>query len=180
MYFEERFVKPERGNKYYTRIQSGGWNNAVLGKPLDKDCDVLANCVGYANGRFAEIMGKPFIDYQFTSNAENFIEMAEDMGLQITKEPTLGGIMVWQGGDGLYGDDGVGHVAIVEEIIDKDTIYTSESGYTSFIFANIVRQNYNGNWGMPNSFSYRGCIANPTVSRKTLYLKHNNDMYKYN
>ena len=178
--FEQRLTKPERGNKYYIRVQSGGWNSAVLGKPLDRDCDVLANCVGYANGRFAEIIGKPFIEYQLITNAENFIEEALERGLHISDEPTLGGIMVWKGGNKLHGDDGVGHVAIVEQIIDKDTIYTSESGYDSFIFANIVRQNYNGNWGLDNSFTFRGCIINPEVTETTNFLKNNLDMYKWN
>ena len=163
--FKQRLTKPEKGNKYYTRIQSGGWNDAVLGKPLDKDCDVLANCVGYANGRFAEIAGTNGIKYQFTKNAENFIEDAMAFGLDISQKPTLGGIMVWQAGKTLNGRDGVGHVAIVEDIIDDNCILTSESGYESFIFANIVRCNHDENWSMPYSV-YRGCIINPFINDK--------------
>ena len=69
--------------------------------------------------------------------------------------------MVWKGGETLYGNDGVGHVAIVEEIIDNDTILTSESAYDGFVFANIIRKRYN-NWGMPHS-EFRGCIVNPVI-----------------
>ena len=46
--FKPRTTRPEKGNKYYIRQVSGGWNGAVQGKPKDKYCDVLSNCVGYA------------------------------------------------------------------------------------------------------------------------------------
>ena len=68
--------------------------------------------------------------------------------------------MVWQGGESLYGEDGVGHVAIVEDIIDKDTILTSESAYEGFVFASMIRKRADGNWGMSKS-NFRGCIVNP-------------------
>lgn len=70
--------------------------------------------------------------------------------------------MVWKKGT-LNGKDGVGHVAIVEKIIDKDTIYTSESNYGSFAFANIIRKNLFGNWGLDNSYEFIGCIKNPII-----------------
>jgi len=175
--FKKRLTKPERGNKYYTRLQSGGWNDAVLGNPLDRDCDVLANCVGYANGRFAEIQGTKGIKYQFTRNAENFIEDAMMFGLDISQKPTIGGIMVWQAGKTLHGRDGVGHVAIVEDIFDNDCILTSESGYESFIFANIVRCNHDNNWSMPENSIYRGCIVNP-IDKSSKLIKKLLKMYK--
>lgn len=165
--FTVRNHKPEPGNKYYIRTINGGYNKAIQGKPLDKDCDVLANCVGYANGRFAEIQeditGNKGIKYQLITNAENFIEVAKKYKLKISSKPTLGGIVVWQKGSLDTGKDGVGHVAIVEKIIDKDTIYTSESSYEGFYFANIIRKNINGNWGMDNSYNFIGCIENPAI-----------------
>lgn len=162
--FPIRIKKPEAGNKYYIRTINGGYNHARTGKPVDKDCNVLANCVGYANGRFAEIIGKPFIEYQFTKNAENFIEDAIRFGLDIADHPTLGGIIVWQKGLTLYGEDGVGHVAIVEQIIDDNTILTSESDYGGFVFANMIRCKGNHNWDMKD-FVFRGCIENPKVKK---------------
>ena len=162
--FPIRTKKPGAGNKYYIRTINGGYNVARTGKPVDKDCNVLANCVGYANGRFAEIIGKPFIEYQFTKNAENFIEDAIRFGLDIADHPTLGGIMVWQKGETLEGKDGVGHVAIVEQIIDDETILTSESDYGGFVFANMIRCKGKHNWNMKD-FVFRGCIENPKVKK---------------
>ena len=159
---EMRTSKPQAGNKYYTRKASGGYNGAVKGKPTDA-CDVLANCVGYANGRFAEIIGKNKIEYQLVSNAENFIEHAKNYGLTVVNYPTLGGIMVWQKGNTLDGSDGAGHVAIVERIDGANQIYTSESGYNSKPFWNSKRNNNNGRWGQKDTYTFRGCIVNPAI-----------------
>jgi LysM repeat protein len=97
-------------------------------------------------------------------NAENFIERAKNTyGLTVVAYPTLGGIMVWQKGGTLSGNDGAGHVAIVEKIIDKNTIYTSESGYGGSAFWNSTRSNSNGRWGLGSGYIFRGCIVNPAI-----------------
>jgi surface antigen len=149
---------------YYIRKVDGGYSDACKGSPTDPTATVLANCVGYANGRFAEIIGKPCIEYQLVCNAENFIERAVGMGLQISSVPTLGGIMVWQKGSTLGGKDGAGHVAVVEQIIDANTIITSESGYNAKSpFWTQTRTNTNGRWGQSSEYKFRGCIINPAV-----------------
>ena len=117
-----------KNNKYYIRKANGGYNGAIAGKPTIKGADVLCNCVGYANGRFNEIIGKGKCVYQLVCNAENFIERATALGLNVSSVPTLGGIMVWQKGKTLKGSDGAGHVAIVEDIISENEIITSERG----------------------------------------------------
>lgn len=146
--------------------ESGGYNYAILGKPTDATANVLSNCVGYANGRFGEIMaeitGVFRIKYQLSCNAENFIERAKLYGLKVSDTPTLGGIMVWQKGS-LSASDGAGHVAIVEKIIDENTIYTSESNYGGTAFLNVTRRNTNGRWGLGSAYKFRGCIINPEV-----------------
>ena len=144
-------------NKYYITTGSGGWNKAIVGKPTKAGANVLANCVGYANGRFAEIIGKDKIEYQLVCNAENFIEKAKQYGLQISDKPVLGGIMVWGGNGSL-----AGHVAIVERIDNDNQIYTSESAYGGSAFYNATRTNYNGRWGMSSNYWFRGCIINPS------------------
>ena len=159
---EMRTSKPKKGNKFYTRKVSGGWSTCIKGKPTDA-CDVLANCVGYACGRFNEIVGS--MKYpSLNCNAENFIERAKNTyGLTVVSYPTLGGIMVWQKGATLSGKDGAGHVAIVEKITGKNTIYTSESGYNSKAFWNSTRSNSNGRWGQGSAYKFRGCIINPAI-----------------
>lgn len=160
-----RTTKPENGNKFYNTVSNGGWSHCIVGKPTDKGCNVLANCVGYACGRFNEIIGSMKYPY-LNCNAENFIERARQYDLEISDKPVLGGIMVWKKGATLSGNDGAGHVAIVEKIIDNNTIYTSESGYGSSAFWNSTRSNSNGRWGMVSSYSFRGCIINPSIKEE--------------
>ena len=157
-----RTTKPESGNKFYNTVSKGGYSHCIVGYPTDKGCNVLSNCVGYACGRFNEIIGTMKYPY-LNCNAENFIERAKQYGLEISDKPTLGGIMVWQKGATLSGDDGAGHVAIVEKIIDDNTIYTSESGYGSSAFWNSTRSNTNGRWGIGSDYKFRGCIINPSI-----------------
>ena len=144
MGFTMRTSKPGAGNKFYITTSKGGYSQCIQGKPTDSQCNVLANCVGYACGRFNEIIGSMKYPY-LNCNAENFIERAKNTyGLQVVSYPTLGGIMVWQKGDTLSGSDGAGHVAIVERLDSANQIYTSESGYGSSAFWNSVRNNSNG------------------------------------
>jgi hypothetical protein len=162
--FTMRTTKPQN-IPYYIRKANGGYSDACLGKPTDPKANVLANCVGYANGRFAEIIGKPCIEYQLVCNAENFIERAMSMGLKISSKPTLGGIMVWQKGSTLGGKDGAGHVCVVEQIISDNKIITSESGYNAKnAFWTQTRTKGNGNWGQSAEYKFRGCIINPGVN----------------
>lgn len=152
-----RTTCPGNYNKYYMTTDKGGWNKAIKGKPTKQDANVLSNCVGFANARFSEIIGKECIEYQLVCNAENFIEKAKQYGLQISDKPVLGGIMVWGGNGSL-----AGHVAIVERIDNDNQIFTSESAYNGSAFYNATRRNDNGRWGMSSNYWFRGCIVNPS------------------
>lgn len=164
-----RTTRPSN-NKYYKTKRTGGLNDCIVGKPAITGANVLCNCVGYANGRFNEIMNDPELKgivlnfkYQLTTNAENFIESAKNQGLKISSTPIEGGIMVWKKGATLSGKDGAGHVAIVEEVYDDGTILTSESGYNAYAFKTARRNNANGRWSQPSGYTFRGCIVNPGV-----------------
>lgn len=160
---EMRTSKPSAGNKFYNTTSRGGYSQCIQGSPTDTGCNVLANCVGYACGRFNEIIGSMKYPY-LNCNAENFIERAKKYGLTVVSYPTLGGIMVWQKGATLSGNDGAGHVAVVERIDGSNKILTSESGYGSrTAFWNSVRTNSNGRWGLGSGYIFRGCIVNPAV-----------------
>lgn len=163
-----RTSKPSKGNKFYITKSKGGYSTCIQGKPTDSECNVLANCVGYACGRFNEIIGS--MKYpSLNCNAENFIERAKNTyGLEVVDYPVLGGIMVWKKGTTLNGSDGAGHVAIVEKIIDSNTIYTSESGYGSKAFWNSTRKNSNGRWGIGSGYTFRGCIVNPAIGKNNI------------
>lgn len=166
--FTVRTAKPGAGNKCYIRQATGGWNSCIQGSPTDSQCNVLANCVGYANGRFNEIYneitGNRSNKYNtLNCNAENFIERARNAGLEVGQSPRAGAIMCWQKGATLSGNDGAGHVAIVERVNSDGSVYTSESGYGSSAFWNQTRYNSNGRWGIGSGYTFRGFIYNPAV-----------------
>ena len=159
-----RTTKPTKNDKYYIRKASGGYSSCIQGKPTDADCNVLANCVGFANGFFNEYVGLGYEKYHLNCNAENFIERAIASGLSVVKNPVVGGILVWQKGNTLSGSDGAGHVAgctWVDNVNNPTKIKTSESGYGSKAFWTSTRTNANGKWGAGTGYSYRGCIVPP-------------------
>lgn len=161
--FKPRLTKPEAGNKYYITKSKGGYSNAIQGKPTDSGCNVLANCVGYAYGRFNEIGGYGYCKYLSPVNAENFIQYAG--GLKVGQTPKLGACMVWRKGATLSNSDGAGHVAIVEQVISSTQVVTSESGYNaSKPFWTQTRSKGNGNWGAGSGYTFLGFIYNPAVS----------------
>lgn len=173
--FTVRKTKPSN-NKFYITKSKGGFNGETTGYPLDAKANVLANCVGYARGRFNEIISdiKGVDKWYYNTfnvagkNAENWIELAKGSGLQISNVPTEGGIMVWQGGKTLLGNDGAGHVEIVEKVVSSNEIYVSGSDYGSTAFYYRTRKNTNGRWGLGSSFTFRGCIVNPYVKADKL------------
>lgn len=156
MTFKPRLEKPEEGNPYYNTISAGGYSQAILGKPTDKGCNVLANCVGYAAGRFCEIIGKNCMPYfKCPPNAEDFYDTGISAGLKVGQTPKLGAIAVWAKGKTWTSSDGAGHVAVVEEIKSDGSIVTSESGYgCNNPFWTQHRYRESGNWGQ-NASTYR-------------------------
>lgn len=165
-----RNYKPS-GNKNFITTGSGGWNTCIKGYPMDPNANVLANCVGYASGRFNEIInearGTTGCTYKYLNcNAEWFIERAKQAGLQIGSTPRIGAIMCWQKGTVDGGQDGAGHVAIVERVYSNSSVYTSESGYGSTAFWNQNRSNSNGRWGIGSGYSFRGFIYLPDDVQK--------------
>lgn len=173
-----RTTKPGAGNKYFIRKANGGYSTCIQGKPTDANCNVLANCVGYACGAFNEECNLGYEKYWLNCNAENFIERAIALGLSVVKEPVVGGIMVWQKGATLSGNDGAGHVAICTHKNSDTQVKTAESGYGSTAFWTATRNKGNGNWGAGSGYTYRGCIVNPVIgiTSNTTNNTTNNDI----
>lgn len=163
MAYTPRLTRPTKGNKYYIRKVNGGYSNACQGYPVDPQCDVLANCVGYAYGRFNEIGKYGYCKYLAPVNAERFMEYKGSCKTGST--PKLGAVMVWQAGPTKNGSDGAGHVAIVEKIISPTEVVTSESGYgAKNPFWTQTRKKGSGNWGEGSNYKFLGFIYNPAVT----------------
>ena len=152
-----RTTRPTSGNKYFITRSNGGYSTCIQGKPTDSQCDVLANCVGYACGAYNEELGLGYEKYHLNCNAENFIERAIASGLSVLSKPVVGSILCWEGVGSL-----AGHVAIVIEVINDNCIRTAESGYgSSRPFWITTRYNNNGRWGLNSNYRPRGFIVNP-------------------
>lgn len=152
-----RTTRPTSGNKYFITKGAGGYSTCIVGKPTDSQCNVLANCVGYACGAFNEELGLGYEKYHLNCNAENFIERAIASGLSVIKKPCVGSIICWEGKGSL-----AGHVAIVIEVVNDNCIKTAESGYgSSNPFWIATRYNNNGRWGTNSNYPLRGFIVNP-------------------
>ena len=161
--FQPRLTKPETGNPYYNTVANGGYSTAIVGSPRDAGCNVLANCVGYAAGRFNEIIGQGrFVYFNYPPNAEDFYDTAVSQGLEVGSTPRLGAVIVWAKGETWTSADGAGHAAVVEQINNDGSIVTSESGYGSATpFWTAHRENLNGNWGAGTQYRFLGFIYQP-------------------
>lgn len=165
--FTMRTTRPANNKNFITR-GSGGWNTCIKGSPRYQYADALANCVGYASGRFNEIINiaRETSGCTYTTlncNAVNFKERAEAAGLQTGSTPRRGAIMCW----GKEGD--AGHVAIVERVNNNNSVYTSESGWgSSSIFWNSTRTNNNGRWGCGAGYYFRCFIYLPEDVQKAI------------
>lgn len=183
MSFTPRTRKPDNTNKYYISSRYAGktgWNPCILGNPnttngRDKYLNVLPNCVGWAVGRFNEIVGEKNCNYLYiiggNNNAKNLIQNALKQGLEIGAEPRLGAVIVWA-------DSQYGHVAVVEQISkDKKRIRVSESGWNyNGVNHMWFADHYigDGNWlegtdysWMKGKYKFKGFIYNPWEAEMT-------------
>ena len=165
--FTMRITRPANNKNFITR-GSGGWNTCIKGNPRYQYADALANCVGYASGRFNEIINiaRETTGCTYTTlncNAVGFKERAEAAGLKTGSTPRRGAIMCW-------GKEGAaGHVAIVERVNNGNSVYTSESGWgSSAIFWNSTRSNNNGRWGIGAGYYFRCFIYLPDDVQKAI------------
>lgn len=158
---------PTKTNKYYLKKGYGGYNPCILGNSKHRYCkgSVLVNCVGWATGRFNEIIGAKNCKYLGNTNAENFYALAKKQGLTVGSKPRAGAVMVWGKGKAGVASDGAGHVAIVEHVINNASVQTSESGwgYTKAYVSFPTRNKGNGNWDLAG-YTFLGFVYNPQIN----------------
>lgn len=152
MSYKARTTAPSTSSKYWKHTSAGGVNSCLL----IKSGSVLPNCVGYAWGRFYEILGsKPKLSRR---NAELWYGYTAD-GYKRGKTPKLGAVVCWAKGKVGNSSDGAGHVAIVEKIYSDGSFLVSQSGYNSkrFWTSKIPKSGY------LKGYTFQGFIYNPAV-----------------
>ena len=149
--FTPRTTVPSTDDPYYTMIASAGLNPCIAGSPAAWTGSVLANCVGYCYGRWYEILqANPNL---YTGDAKYW--WTHNSQYEHGSEPRLGAIIC-------FTSSGQGHVAIVEKIIDANTIQTSNSAYQQTIYYNQTLSRAN-NWTWNSAFTFQGFIYLPGI-----------------
>ena len=156
MAFKARTTAPSTTDKNWIHTSKGGKNSCIL----VSGNSVLPNCVGYAWGRFMEILGStPKLS---RGNAEDWWNYKD--GYKRGSTPKLGAVVCYRKGKVGTGADGAGHVAIVEKIYSDGSILISESGYKSFRFRTTkLAKGYKYFTG----YTFQGFIYNPAVTDTT-------------
>lgn len=154
---------PKKDNPFYLSKSEGGLNPAIP-RPSGSKLQ-FANCVFYAIGRYAELWGV----WLRSTNAANFVKVAQEMGLPVSKSPVEGSIAVWSGGS-----KGAGHVACVE-IVNASDIVTSESGWSATKPFWTQTRRKSANWGQSTLYHFLGFIhppsAKPTVKEEKVIIR---------
>ncbi len=147
--YTPRLTAPSTTDPYYTTLNvfhTSGYGMVGNG----------GNCTCYAYGRSYENLGsKPSLS---TGNAENWYNYNKNNGYySYGKTPYLGAVAVWAKGVVGNNEDGAGHVAVVE-VINGDTVTTSESGWNAYYFKTITRSASNSNFSQSSSYTFLGFI----------------------
>ena len=138
--------------------QYGGYNRCIVINSATGS--VLPNCTGYVHGRWMEVSDSTDCPLSI-SNAANYWGYTAD-GMERGSEPQLGAVLCFS----TNGGGQPGHVAIVEEIIDADTIVTSDSNYGAEYFVMRTRTRAMGwNWYSGSNLTFQGFIYNPDAGK---------------
>lgn len=124
-YFVPRLSKddptPMQGSRYWYSNYNPFWSNTDI--EVDRNNWSLPNCTCYAWGRWGEISGGETL-YLPTGDAGTWFPTAQSVGYYETGQVAkLGAIACY------YDPTGMGHVAVVEQILPDGSIVTSNSGY---------------------------------------------------
>ena len=150
--YKPRLSAPSTTDKNWIKSTKGGYNYCI--EISNGSC--IPNCVGYAWGRWREILGS--FHKLSRGNAENWWLNTGD-GYERGQTPRLGAVMCWRKGVAGNGNDGAGHVAIVEKIsADGKTVTTSESSYGGARFENVVRSYP---YALGGNYAFQGFIYLP-------------------
>lgn len=152
--FIPRTTAPSTDDANWRHTSVGGKNQCIN----ISGGSVLPNCVGYAWGRFMEILGStPKLS---TGNAEDWWSYND--GYERGQTPQVGAVACWRKGAAGNSSDGAGHVAIVEKVNADGSFLVSESGYGgTYRWGTRTIQPPKYSYG--SAYTFQGFIYNPVV-----------------
>lgn len=166
MAYTPRLTEPSYSDPLWIMTEAGGYNGCISGAyegGILAYPSVLPNCTGYVHGRCMEIAGVTVDDIGLSfGHAYTYYYQSSSDWIR-DSEPSLGAVMVYRTKDeySLIAPE-PGHVSIVEEIIDENTIVCSQSDYEGNRFSTwtCTRET---NWTPFISVSFIGFLRNPYV-----------------
>lgn len=162
--YTQRLSAPTQSNKNYKHTSDGGFNRCI--EIENGSC--LPNCVGYAWGRWRELLGcDPKLSRR---NAEDWYSYNDD-GYKRSKSPKLFAVACWKKGELWNEDDGAGHVAVVEKVKENGDIVTSESVYGGSRWRSKAYTKASGYY-LARGYEFQGFILFPVdveASQKKTY-----------
>lgn len=156
MTYTPRLTAPSYSDPLWIQVNSGGYNQCIYGS--DGAPSVLPNCTGYVHGRCMEIadVTTDNLGLSFGNAVEYWNGSSSDW--EQSSEPSLGAVIVYSQNGGWE----PGHVAIVEQILDNDTIVISQSDYGGNRFSTWTCTRAT-NWTPFTNVSFLGFLTNPYV-----------------
>lgn len=151
--YTPRLTPPSITDKRQINVGYGGYNKCIVIN--SSNGSVLPNCTGYVHFRWLELLDKNTDDMGLSfSDAKNYYAWSSSE-LERGREPKLGAILCQY-----Y--EPAGHVAVVEEIVDNNTIRTSESIYGGYRFeVKVRRREWNWDWIPNGGATFQGFIYLP-------------------
>lgn len=158
----------ESSNMFLKRLSKDGisnskyWNTAEYS--TETDGLKLPNCTTYAIGRSGEIAGNsikqgycenPMLSRAGYGHAKSFYR---DAHWSVGTVPKVGAVCCW-GSD----SDQYGHVAVVEEVIDNNTVIVSQSNYGGNYFETKTYNCIVGKVTNGVGYAFQGYIYNPFI-----------------
>lgn len=155
--YTPRLTEPSASDPRWIMSSYGGYNDCIAGS--NGPPSVLPNCTGYVHGRCMEIAGLTTDNLGLSfGNAVTYYSQSSSDWVQ-SSEPSLGAVIVYSQNVGWE----PGHVAIVEQIIDNDTIVISQSDYGGARFSTWTCTR-STNWTPFTNVSFIGFLKNPYVT----------------
>lgn len=155
--YTPRLTEPSASDPRWIMSSYGGYNDCIAGS--NGPPSVLPNCTGYVHGRCMEIadVTTDNLGLSFGNAVEYWNGSSSDW--EQSSEPSLGAVVVYYQNVGQQ----PGHVAVVEEIIDNDTIVISQSDYGGARFSTWTCTRAT-NWTPFTNVSFLGFLKNPYVT----------------
>lgn len=149
--YKPRLTAPSTTDKNWIHYSHSGYNYCIE----IKNGSCIPNCVGYAWGRWREILGKKH--NLSTRNAENWWGNTSD-GYKRGQTPKVGAVMCWRKGKAGVSSDGAGHVGVVEKINSDGSITYSNSNYNGTRF---YTKTLKAPYKLGSAYTFQGFIYLP-------------------